>query len=352
MKKRARVKTNFKNKSTSKIIFSIFALFAFFSAANLFAQTVIVNPKIVIAVPKPPPRIPHKRVRNESEIPSEKSIAADAKVNISLCVAEGNVKINGWQRDEIRAYASGGNEVGFSVRDKNKETGKPNLLTVLGYDPQKKTEAGFDECFSGERIELDVPRGASLNITGREGDVSISSVNKAAVKNNEGNVFLNDIAQGVEVRNYQGDITVEKSRGAMTITNTNGNIVVFDTAGSEVGDALRAKTSSGGIVLQNVAQKQIEANSNTGSIKFDGAFASGGQYSFGTTNGAINLLIPADSSFKIEAFYGGAFQSEFPLKIFTEDVNPQAKRLIAAYGAGDASLSLRNLGGSIKIRKK
>ncbi len=39
---------------------------------------------------------------------AEKSIAVDAKVNIKICVAEGNLKINGWERNEIRAYVAGG----------------------------------------------------------------------------------------------------------------------------------------------------------------------------------------------------------------------------------------------------
>lgn len=339
-----------------KIIFSVFGVFAFFFTPNISAQTININPKIVIVPPKTPPvpgiRRTTKKVQNESEIPAEKFIAADAKVNISMCVSEGSVKINGWQHDEIRAFVAGGSDVGFSVRDKNAQTGKPNLITVLGFDPQKKTEAGLDECLSGDAIELDVPRGASLNITGRENDISISSVGKVTVKNDDGDITLNGIAQGVEARTFQGDITVEKSSGAMTLNNTNGNIVVFDTAANEVGDVLRARTSSGGISLQQVAQKQIEANSNTGSIKFDGAFASGGQYVFGTTNGSIDLLIPAESSFKIEAFYGGAFQSEIPLKTVAEAVAPQVKKLRAVFGAGDANLSLRNSSGAIRIRKK
>ncbi len=104
--------------------------------------------------------------------------------------------------------------------------------------------------------------------------------------------------------------------------------------------------------MQQVAQKQIEAASNTGSIKFDGKFESGGQYSFGTTNGSINLLIPADSSCRVEAFYGGSFQSEIPLKELTKDVSPSVQKVVGVLGAGDASLSLKNISGAISIRKK
>lgn len=350
MKKGANLKIILDGKFTRKLVFSIFAGLAFFPASAIFAQTVETAPKPV----PPPSRIwrTTKRIQNESEIPAEKFIATDAKVNISLCVTSGNVKINGWERGEIRALIDGGSDVGFSVRDKNRETGKPNWVMVLAFDPSKNREAGLDECLSGEEIELDVPRGATINLKSHEGEIMIASVNKVSVVNDGGNISLDDIGQGIDARNFEGDITVGKSSGAMTLTSTNGNILVYETTGGEVGDSLRVKTSSGAITLRQAAQKQIEASSNTGSIRFDGTFASGGQYSFGATSGAISLVIPAASSFKIEAFYGGAFQSDISLKELTRDINPPVQKMTAIFGGGDANLSLRNISGAISIRKK
>src|SRR5258708_22689376 len=38
----------------------------------------------------------------------EKSIAVDPRVNITLCVSQGDVKINGWSRNEVRVFIKNG----------------------------------------------------------------------------------------------------------------------------------------------------------------------------------------------------------------------------------------------------
>src|SRR5215203_5298967 len=96
---------------------------AIFLCANFIAgQTPPQTPKPEMPVPPPKTKIEpvrptiyrtKKQIRNESDTPAEKSIATDAKVNISLCVSEGKIKINGWDRNEVRAFVNEGSEVGF-----------------------------------------------------------------------------------------------------------------------------------------------------------------------------------------------------------------------------------------------
>src|SRR4028119_1184702 len=85
-----------------------------FQAVAAFAQneTPPVPPKTPkVYAPKTAPRSTPRRATVYTPRPkpllteredSEKSIAVDAKVNISLCVLEGNLKVNGWDRNEIR----------------------------------------------------------------------------------------------------------------------------------------------------------------------------------------------------------------------------------------------------------
>jgi hypothetical protein len=289
-------------------------------------------------------------VHNESDAPAEKSIATDAKVNISLCVSEGNVKISGWERNEIRAFVDGGSEVGFKVLQKKNQN--PVWVMVLGFDPQKTNQPGVDECLSGDVIELDVPRGAVINLKGRETEITVEDVNKAKVENVGGDIRLNRIEQGIAAKTYEGSVTVENSGGSMSLISTTGNIVALDTQAEDIGDTFLAKTSSGVITLQQVAHRQIEAGSNSGSIKFTGDFTSGGQYTFGTTNGSISLTIPAESSCKIKASYGGIFQSDIPLKDVSNNVSTQIKNLTGIFGSGDARVNLTTFSGAIRIRKK
>ena len=80
---------------------------------------------------------------------AEKSIVVDAKVNISLCVSQGKLKINGWNRSEIRAYV-GGSEVGFKVLQKSKQNNNAVWVMVVGFDTAKKQTVNGDECLSGD----------------------------------------------------------------------------------------------------------------------------------------------------------------------------------------------------------
>lgn len=339
----------------------LFVLLALcFSAVTVTAQTTTAPPRPpAMPVPGRTPPTPRPKVWktapvavNESETPAEKSIAVDSKVNVSLCVTAGNVNINGWDRDEIRAFVENGSNVGFAVRNASRQTGSPNWVMVLGFDPSRNKAVGMDECLSGEQIELDVPRGATVNIKSRESEISIEAVNRVRVENISGDIRLNGIAQGVEAKTYEGDVTVENSGGAVTLTSTTGNILAFEVDSGDIGDIFTARTSSGAVTLQRVGYKQIEAGSNSGSVRFVGAFSGGGQYNFKTTNGTILLDIPADTSSKVTATYGsGAFQTEIPLQDEKRTTGSPVQKLTGLFGAGDSTVNLTTFSGAIRIKK-
>ena len=321
-----------------------------FSTIPTFAQVFKVAPKVAVTSDK----LKNKTVViGSSDAAAEKSIAVDAKVNVSICVSQGKLKINGWERNEIRAFVGGGSAVGFKVQQTSKQNSQPVWVMVVGYDTAKKTTADGSECLSGENIEIDVPRNAVVNVKNNESETTIESVGKVRVENVGGGIFLNDITNGVDATTYEGDVTIAKSSGAITLASTTGNIVAFDLAPSEIGDIFKAKTNSGAITLQNIEHRQMEVNSNSGSVKFTGEFQNGGQYRFGTQNGSISLAVPEKSSCKINASYGfGRFNSELKLAILTENNTTKVQSIVALMGGGDANVNLTTYSGAIRIRKK
>lgn len=334
---------NLKTKAGTIFAFFLFISFAliFFSVATVSAQEKPTKPK------------PKKPAMNESETPAEKSLAVDAKVNISLCVSEGKINVHGWDRNEIRAYvSSSGSQVGFKTLQKNKSD-QPVWVMVLGFDPMQTGEGKADECLSGDQIELDVPRGATVNIKGQESATTIESVGKVRIDINGGGIFLSDIAGGIEARTNRGGVTVGNSSGSIALANTEGNIIAFDVSPSEIGDVFKAKTVSGAIVLQGIEHRQVDAGSISGSIKFMGDFLSGGQYNFDTTSGAILLSIPEKSSCKLTAFYGfGQFKSDIPLENVKKSPTSGAQNITGQIGAGEATLNLKTFSGSIFLKAK
>jgi len=277
----------------------------------------------------------------------------DPKVNISLCVQGGNIRVNGWDRDEVRVFINKGSPVGFKVMQKNRQTEKPVWIMVVAALDQEKGTGVSEECISGDEIEIDAPRSAAVNIKSQESRTVIDSIGKVSVKNVVGDIILNNIERGVQAVTYEGDVIVEKSSGAMTLQSITGNIAVSGASPSEIGDIFRAKTNNGAITLQMIDHRQLEVNTNSGLIKFTGEILNNGQYIFGTQNGSVVMFIPENSSCRISAVYGyGTFTSEIPLQKIERNPSAQTKSLTALMGAGGAVLNFTTFNGSINIRKQ
>ena len=301
-------------------------------------------PRIMTVPGFPPP------ANTEGET-SEKSIAVAPGVSLKMCISDGQLKVNGWDRNEIRLFVKDGTKAGFRVLEKDGETGKPVWLLVSN---QSGPHVGAgSECISGDIIEMDVPVKTSLTVKARSSQATVDLIRKIDITNVEGNVSLRNISGGISAVALRGDLTVENSSGEISVETTTGNIVAYEVSPGQVGDLFRAKTNSGTITLQKVDHRQIEANSITGSVLFDGKFRSGGLYNFKTSNGSIRMLIPDDSSCTFKAAYGyGNFKYELPLKVVTENVTSGGKNVVATLGAGDATVNLTTSSGSIGIRKQ
>ncbi len=282
---------------------------------------------------------------------SERALAVDPNVNIQLpCISQARVTVNGWQRDEVRIFIRNGTNVGFKVHEKSPKSGKPVWVVVRKLSGGPSPDS---DCISGERIDIEVPSGATLKIMGRETETRIDSVKKVEIKNLGGNVGLRNIAGGIFAETFEGDVTVENSSGQISLKTSTGNIIAFEVGPGQVGDVFKAGTSNGSITLQRVDHRQIEANSVSGEVVFNGKFMPGGIYNFKTSDGAMRLVIPHDSSCRLVAWYGfGTITSELPMKTIARDVSQGGKSLRAEIGDGEASVNLTTNRGRIAIVKQ
>ena len=87
------------------------------------------DPKIKTYPPPPGHDTPGVFEGND-HITSEKSMMVDGSVAIKLCVDQGDLKINGWQRNEVRVFVKAGREFKLKPLEKSQSTGKVNWLWV------------------------------------------------------------------------------------------------------------------------------------------------------------------------------------------------------------------------------
>src|ERR1043165_3163765 len=72
-----------------------------------------VKPKVKIKPPKTGKANLPPNAEMGQGTTTERSIAVDPRVSISLCVHQGQIKINGWERSEVRAFVQDGSRFGF-----------------------------------------------------------------------------------------------------------------------------------------------------------------------------------------------------------------------------------------------
>lgn len=326
-----------------------------------------------VPVPAPKPKVPKQdikipkpdiKIKDKFELPdnwnvsrdsTEKYVTVDPNLNLNLCVNEGSLKVNGWNRNELRVFIKDGSQVGFVVVQRDPKSQAPTWIRLNGLTTLKNKVVRQTECVSGEEIELDVPVNAMLDIKGQEFETNIDNVNRALVTALGGDVVVRNVKNGVAAKTFRGDVTVENSKGSISIETTTGNIVVFEAGPSEIGDGFKAKTNSGTISLQMVDHRQMEVNSISGAIVYTGAIRNGGTYGFGTSNGAIRLSLPAATSCKVFATYGyGNFNSEVPMKTITDNIAYGPVRSIVGQlgNGGDASLKVATNSGNVSIKKQ
>lgn len=288
---------------------------------------------------------------------TEKAVETAAKVSVSLCVAAGDIKVRGWERNEVRVLIDN-NNFDFKVKERD-DKNKPVWLfvtnaAIVSKNPNAKS---YDECLRGENIEIELPYQATIGIKSANsngGAISIDSIAKAVVVSVDSDVQVRNIARETEVSSLSGNVAVEDSTGKFFLKTFGGDVAAFRLKPNDFSDILKIASTSGRIVLRDVTHKNIEAVATSGELEIYNSLVRGGNYDFNTTNGAVTLQLPHDFPFQIRATMtaGGNFQNDFAIKFNTTNVPGQSRLLTGSNGAGDTSINLTTFNGMLHLKKK
>lgn len=285
---------------------------------------------------------------------TEKAIETAPKVSVSFCVAGGDVKVRGWERNEVRVWVEGGSgSADFKVKERDQQN-KPIWVFVTSAATNAKS---YDECLRGENIEIELPYAAAVNIkspNSTDGNIIIDSVAKAVVGSVDNDIQIRNVTQEIEVSSLSGNVAAEDSTGKISIKTFGGDIAAFRLRPNDFSDQLKLGSTSGSIVVRDVAHKNIDAVSTNGELAVYNSLVRGGNYDFNTTNGVVTLQLPADFPFQVRVTMNaeGDFQNDFPLKFNTTSVPGHSRLITGSNGAGDTTINLTTFNGMLRLRKK
>lgn len=273
----------------------------------LFALALALAPRA--AAQQRQPEAP--RAHGEEEFALERHAEAEPKAIISLCLNQGDVIVRGWDRGEVRARI----EEAGTLRLLTPNVRPAPRVEVL-VSEERDEEPGSGACGSNERVELTVPRGATVEVESRSGNVEVADVAEARVKVLSGDVNVRRVSRAVEVSCLSGDVSVSDSSGPVRVVSISGDVEARNVRTASAGDSFEAKSTSGDVMIEGVAHGHVSGSAVSGHVLYTGALARGGAYDFRTISGDVTLELPADASFNLHAkvVVSGEIDTDFPVK--------------------------------------
>jgi hypothetical protein len=155
------------------------------------------------------------------EQPVERTIAADANVAVSVCVSSGSITVHGWDRKEVRARSTDVAEIEFQ------HEGEPAKKIQLLIADKAEGPGRTTSCLSFSDVEMDVPRGATVQLQTRDGDIHVADVATAYVNTQNGDVSIERASKAVDAGTIGGEISLKESSGGVNLHSVGGNIEAF-----------------------------------------------------------------------------------------------------------------------------
>ncbi|MET0625948.1 MAG: DUF4097 family beta strand repeat-containing protein [Pyrinomonadaceae bacterium] len=242
----------------------------------------------------------------------ERRADAEPKAVVSLCITSGDVIVRGWDRSEVRARIHDAGTLRLLTPNVRPA---PRVEVLVSEDRDEELDAG--RCGSNERVELMVPRGATVDVESRNGHVEVADVAGARVRVLSGDVNVRRVSESVEVSCLSGDVSVEDTSGPVRVVTVSGDVEARNVRRVASGDNFEARSTSGDVTLEGVAHGQVSGAAVSGQVLYTGSLARGGSYDFSTISGDVMMELPGDSSFTIHAkvVVSGEIDTDFPVRI-------------------------------------
>ena len=257
----------------------------------------------------------------------ERTFPADADTAVEIRNFIGQVKVHGWSQQQVRVVAlrkTQAVETHIEMKANRVHVHTHNLDTTAG---------------AADRVvdfEVWAPPDAQL-------DIYLES----------GSVLVENFTEAIRVEATAASVRVYRLDGYSTVSTLSGGIEAEACAGR-----VEVTTVSGTVWFRNNESRNLVAGSTSGDIHYEGDIQRGGSYEFRTNSGDIELTLPANASFELNArSVEGEVRNDFPLTPRSHGRPPQAgaNALRSSFGtvlSGDALIRATSFGGTIRVRKR
>ena len=288
--------------------------------------------------------------RYEQKFEKTENLSRDGQVIISN--VSGDIKVLVWKEERVKIEAIKRAEA--SSQSKAKENmdkveiqvkAEPGLVRIETKYPESERFFGGDSSVSVD-YTLWIPEKASVEAKSVSGDVRVEQPGGQVKANTvSGDVTVIGGKKSIAAKTVSGDVRVEGAEGDCDLGSVSGDVYASRVKGS-----VEAEVVSGSVRLLEISEAQrVSAKSISGSVEYRGQVYSDGRYQFKSHSGSVTLVLPADSSFELEAeAFSGSVSTEFPIEIIGKISNKEIKGKV---NKGGAYIIAKAFSGNVEIRK-
>ncbi len=198
---------------------------------------------------------------------------------------------------------------------------------------------------SGADVTVTLPAAASLDLRSSNGEITTTGITgPVRIATSNAAVTVSGATSGIDATTSNGAITATGATGGVTASTSSGEIDVRGASG-----VVDARTSNGQVRIEATAAT-VHAHTSNGRLTFTGQLASGA-HEFETSNGDVELTLPPDAAFSLDARTTGAeVTSEFPVT----GISGESRGTLAGTVGGSSpatSISVTTSNASIRLHR-
>ncbi|HEV2112501.1 MAG TPA: DUF5668 domain-containing protein [Terriglobales bacterium] len=334
---------------------------------------------------------------------TEQPLTAGSTLHINS--THGDITLSSWDQDKIKVVATkrvpGDDEgkakkISDSIQPTITTNGSVSTLNS-GSNSIRINGPWFSSAAVRTDLEIYVPKKTTLDLNSSHGDIKITGTEgDVRVSSEHGDISLQDVAGNASITSHHGDFTANHVSGDVSLDGrigdsdlsaVGGNVTLNgdyfgDTSLAQIGKFVRfnssrtnmemgalpgelkmdsgdlrvqsasgnfsIRTRSKDIHLENVGGN-VEVENSNGEVELHAGSLSLGDVSIHNHHGPVQVYLPPQFAFNLQAQTRGEIQSDFDA-IKIESAGDMA-RANGANGAGGKQIHLDSDGGDIEIRK-
>jgi DUF4097 and DUF4098 domain-containing protein YvlB len=271
----------------------------------------------------------------------EKKVAADPHGTVEISNVAGSVTVSGWDDSEVEVRGMLG--AGAQRIDVQSDHGRTGIKVVY---PSSSFHGG------GTDLQVHVPRGSELEVTGISADVRSTEVaGPLHLKTVSGAVYGEIFQSDVEVKTVSGDVTL-RGRGSggsqLRVQTISGNIKVEHGAGD-----LEATTVSGHLTLDLNPTRNVRIHTTSGEATLNGKLLKGGTVDAETLSGDLKIHTLAEGAlaYEVNTFSGDITNcmGTAAEKVSRYGPGMRLSGVQGKEGAGESRVRVKSMSGSVDL---